>query len=119
MTTGVVRKQHINGPWTEDHERHYQRFMAAFRGIQTHDVVGLMNRVSHGIEWRHCSKAHMGEHYARALCGERVSMSGGREEAQMRGFDLESGRRAALERGLKGKWSGWFEHYTPLKGSDD
>lgn len=113
MTTTTTTVPATRRPprWTPEHEPHRQRFLDAFRGVPSCDVIGFMNRITPAITWRHCSKAHIAESYAQAMVGERVGMDIHSGPA-LRKLDLESARRAALERGRGGAFSDWFDHYT-------
>lgn len=103
------------GPWGTTHEKHYQAFVTAFSGLDGHHVVAFMTRVSCGMDWRGCNKAKMAEHYARAMCGERVSLSAGKQKRRMQALDLASARRAVLERSRGAK--DWFDHYSAAESA--
>lgn len=86
-------------------------FLTAVKGVPGHHVIAAMNIATPGIEWRHCSKAHLAESYARGQIGERVSLSWTACEC-MRVLNLEVLRHAALERGHGNPK--WFEELRDL-----
>jgi hypothetical protein len=79
-------------------EKYRNAFLHTMAGVPTHHVIAAMNVATPGIEWRHCSKSHMAESYAKVMQGSRMSLSGIANDA-MQAIDLEELRHAALERG--------------------
>lgn len=92
-------------------KQHAQRFMDAFHGVKGHHVIAVMNIVTPGIEWRHCSKGYIADSYATAMLGSRISLHPDSSE-RMRRLDFESARRAAIERDLGNNH--WFKFYHQL-----
>jgi len=76
---------------------HAGEFMKAVSGIASHHVIAAMDVATVGVNWRHCSKKHMADDYAKVKSGERFSLSP-TAQAGMQNLDLEALRRAALER---------------------
>ncbi len=91
---------------------HAEQFLAAVKGIAGHHVIAVMDVATVGVNWRHCSKAHIASKFAVVQNGERFSLSTTANEGMAR-LDLEALRRAALERALKNP--DWMDHYSPKK----
>jgi hypothetical protein len=94
------------------YQPHYDAFMQAVKGIPSNHLIAAMDIATAGLRWRHCSKAHMADWYARGKCGDRVTLSFTGMDGLLH-LDLESLRRTAIERQLG--TDQWHKFYTPLK----
>lgn len=76
---------------------HRENFLEAVRGIPVHHVIAAMDYAVVGVRWRHCSKGHMADKYARAMNGERWTISSS-AVVTMPAIDLKALRTACLNR---------------------